>query len=289
MPRLDLEDSTKLDWLNIHTAMQISDRERRLKNSGSATKEVPPNILVDVKDSVRGLVAHCAKHRVITFAESGQSGRYAVLLVGALRLDLASSTIIVDAALLPSLTEGIPALPPSIEALQNEGQVAQIVTTEHERIAWKRLLPSFAERCRIWSHKANCEYTTQGEIPLSIESTQNPICACGQGPGFDSSEWQTPSWMDLLPFATRVAISPLFAVSYLEAGPQGSARFKPNMSASQAASARAKNKSDDACWVCSSAGKPDLAACSGCKTARYCSPSCQQLDWKLHMKGCRKS
>ncbi|KAG9101416.1 hypothetical protein FS749_007223 [Ceratobasidium sp. UAMH 11750] len=289
MPRLDLEDLTKLDWLSTHTAMQISSRERRIKSSSSATKTPSANVLVDIKDSVRKLIEHCARNRVVSFAESDQDDIYAVLLVGGLRLDLASFTVVVDAALVSPSSDGIPALAPSIQMLQDENLVARVVTTGHERTMWKELLPSFVERCRTWLHNANCEYTAQDEIPLSIESDENPICTCGQGVGFDGSEWQTPSWKGLLPFATRVAISPLFAVSYLEAAPQGTMRYKPNMSASEAASARAKKKSDDACWVCGSAGKPNLAACSGCKLARYCSPSCQQLDWKLHKKGCRKS
>ncbi|KAG8730801.1 hypothetical protein FRC10_002349 [Ceratobasidium sp. 414] len=248
MPCLDLEDPIKPDWLNTHTTMQISDRERDIKNSGSATKAAPANVLTNVKHSVRVLVEYCTKNRVVVFTQPDQGDIYVVLLIGGLRLDLASFTIVVDAALISPSTYGMPDLASVIQTLQTEGPVAQAVTSDHERIAWKGLLPAFVERCRTWSHKANCEYTSQGEIPLSIEPNQNPICACGQGVGFGGSEWQAPSWKDLLPFATRVAISPLFAVSYLEAAPQGSMSFKPNMSASQAASARAKKKSDDGCW-----------------------------------------
>ncbi|KAG9095210.1 hypothetical protein FS749_010873 [Ceratobasidium sp. UAMH 11750] len=289
MPPLNLEDPTKLDWIKVHTTMQISNRERDIKPAGSATRTASINAVMDAKYFLHVLVTHCTKHRVISLSEPDQAGLYALLLVGGLRLDLSASTIVIDAALLPPSTGEIPALILNTQPFLIESPIVQVIASSHERVTWKKLLPSFVERCRTWSHKADCEHTIQGEIPLSTEADRNLICRCGQGIGFDGPEWKVPSWADLLPFATRVAISPLFAVSYLEPPSYNPVNFVPNKSVSEEASARAQSKPDDACWVCGSSGKPNLSACGGCKKARYCSPSCQQLDWRIHKKGCRKS
>ena len=38
---------------------------------------------------------------------------------------------------------------------------------------------------------------------------------------------------------------------------------------------------------CAKCGMPAIKKCSGCKIARYCSPQCQQSDWKEHKPLCR--
>lgn len=38
--------------------------------------------------------------------------------------------------------------------------------------------------------------------------------------------------------------------------------------------------------VCSACGAPGDSRCSGCLTERYCSPECQQADWKRHKVHC---
>ncbi|KAF8595883.1 hypothetical protein BDV93DRAFT_394756, partial [Ceratobasidium sp. AG-I] len=96
---------------------------------------------------------------------------------------------------------------------------------------------------------------------------QTPICTCGEGLGFSSSEWNVRSWKGLLRFATRAAISPLFSVSYIETV-AGAVKSLP-------------------CWSCGGPGKPTLSACSKCKKARYCSTECQHRDWKTHKASCK--
>ncbi|KAF8597206.1 hypothetical protein BDV93DRAFT_404146, partial [Ceratobasidium sp. AG-I] len=102
---------------------------------------------------------------------------------------------------------------------------------------------------------------------------QSPICSCGQGIGFEGAEWDVPRWKGLLPYATRAAISPLFAVSYLEA---------------VGGVPRANAHSDVACWSCGGPGQPKLLTCAKCKKARYCSSACQLKDWKAgHKQDCK--
>ncbi|KAG9089693.1 hypothetical protein FRC06_001426 [Ceratobasidium sp. 370] len=292
MPMLDLNVPKKVDWLDYHTALQLSDRERDIRHGDNVTKASAANVLVNVKDSIHALMMHCSgvqgkKTRAIGLCEPAQGGIYAILLIGGLRLDMASFTAVVDAALIPLSNERMPTLMSSIQKLQTASPVVQIATHGHEAVAWKKLLPAYVERCRTWTHKANCEYAAQGNIPLSVKLDENPICTCGEGIDFDGPEWRVPSWKGLMPFATRVAISPLFSVSYIETV---AGMAKKLLSGAPGSSSRAapNRKPSDACWLCGDSGKPNLSACSKCKKARYCSASCQRQDWPTHKKDCGK-
>ncbi|KAG9077365.1 hypothetical protein FRC06_008961 [Ceratobasidium sp. 370] len=222
MPLLRPASSKRLYWLNPHTALQLSDRERAIRNGNASTKSAASNVLVNVKDSIHTVVSLCSglqgtRHQAIGLCEPNNGGIYAILLVCGLRLDLASFTVIVDTALVPLSTERMSSLIPSIQKLQDESPIVQVITEGHEAVAWKKLLPAYVERCRTWKHNAKCEYAAQGEIPLSLKMDENPICTCGEGLGFGGPEWRVELWEGLFPFATRAAISPLFSVSYVEA------------------------------------------------------------------------
>ncbi|KAG9084838.1 hypothetical protein FRC06_003876 [Ceratobasidium sp. 370] len=156
------------------------------------------------------------RHQAIGLCEPNNGGIYAILLVGGLRLDLASFTVIVDTALVPLSTERMSSLTPSIQKLQDESPVVQVITEAHKAVAWKKLLPAYVERCRTRKHKAKCGYAAQGEILLSLKMDESPICTCGEGLRFGGPEWRVEPWEGLFPFATRAAISPLFSVSYVE-------------------------------------------------------------------------
>ncbi|KAG8739655.1 hypothetical protein FRC10_005357 [Ceratobasidium sp. 414] len=293
MPTLDLKIPKKIDWLNSHTALQLSDRERDIRNADDGTKASVANVLVNVKDSIHALMMHCSgvqgkKTRAIGLCEPDQGGIYVILLIGGLRLDLASFTAIIDAAMIPLSNERMPALMPSIQKLQTASPVVQIATHGHEAVAWKKLLPAYVERCRMWTHKVNCEYAAQDKIPLSVKLDETPICTCGEGIGFDGPEWKVPSWKGLVPFATRVAISPLFSVSYIETVAGMAKSRLSGVSRTPSRGATASKKPSDTCWLCGGSGKPNLSACSKCKKARYCSAACQRQDWPAHKKDCNK-
>ncbi|KAG8706719.1 hypothetical protein FRC09_002253 [Ceratobasidium sp. 395] len=291
MPRIEISDPKKFSWLNTHTALQMSDRERSIRDGNTVEKSSAMNALVNVKDTIHALVMNFSgvqgtKTRTIGLCEPDQGGVYTILLLGGLRLDLASFTIIMDVALVPLSIDRMSSLMPHIGKIQNASPMLQIVTKGHEVAAWKKLLPAFVERCRTWTHKANCEYSSQGLIPLTTKIDENPICTCGQGIGFEGPEWKVASWKGLLPFATRAAISPIFAVSYIETIAGAMRALLPGRSGPSGAGAGAK-KSNDSCWLCGSPGKPNLSACSRCKQARYCSSLCQRQDWPAHKAACR--
>ncbi|KIJ28641.1 hypothetical protein M422DRAFT_189456, partial [Sphaerobolus stellatus SS14] len=64
------------------------------------------------------------------------------------------------------------------------------------------------------------------------------------------------------PYVTRIALSPLFVVSYLESVGRDPTKHK--------------------CSVCRGRGKPKIMACNICKKARYCLQQCLKKDWNAH-------
>jgi hypothetical protein len=123
---------------------------------------------------------------------------------------------------------------------------------EGEMKAWKQLLPALVKRCRSWQHGDNCEYQSLGKIPLADVMEQDPLCNCGRGQDTEGMT-RVAMWSRFAPYVTRVALSPLFAVSYLETIGRDPAAHR--------------------CLVCRGKGKPRLMACA-CKKVRYCSKVC---------------
>lgn len=292
MPKLNLTDPKKLQWLNPHIAFQLSDRERAIYDEGSEAKAAKENVFVNIKESILALMMHGSgvqgtKARFFGLREPSKGGIYAILLMGGLRLDLASCTVVLDMALVPLSTKRMPVLMPRIQLLCDAMQVTPINTIGHEAVAWKTLLPAYVERCRTWTHKPNCEYKRHGSIPLSVDIDQNPICVCGEGLGFDSREWNVPAWNGLLQYATRIAISPLFSVSYIETVAGVARGLLQSAIESMENTSLSGKELSDACWLCGGPGKPELQACSRCKKARYCSSECQHRDWKSHKTACK--
>ncbi|KDN44038.1 hypothetical protein RSAG8_05770, partial [Rhizoctonia solani AG-8 WAC10335] len=220
LPTLDLKSPTKLNWLNTLTALQLSERENSIISGDETQKNTAINALVNVKNSIHEMTMHSSgvqgsRTRNIMLCDKSQGGIYVLLLIGAIKLDSASLTIVLDTAIIPLSNERMPVLMPEIQKIYDTANLAQVSTVGHEVTAWKKLIPAFAERCRNWSHRPNCEYKSQGRVPISTVFDKNPICTCGQGIGFRSPEWRAPEWKSLLPFATRAAISPIYSVSYI--------------------------------------------------------------------------
>jgi hypothetical protein len=273
------EDSV---WINPHVGLALSDRERALREAHNTGKTI--DALVQVKDTIHGLFITMFKPnapKVFGLSEPVW-GIYTLIFLNRILLDLASSTLVADVWLLPLTGSLVDSFERVITGLSERGQVARVNTSEKEAIEWQKLLPALVERCRTWSHAPSCQYIRLGKVPLTTDIDQNPLCACGEGKTLDGFAG-VQKWKKLAPYVTRAAISPLFAVSYIEdvGGPW------------KALTERRKGELSDVGLIstCAQCGAPGgenkLSKCSRCRKVSYCGQSCQNVHWKKHKKECK--
>ncbi|KAJ7460639.1 hypothetical protein FB451DRAFT_1181642 [Mycena latifolia] len=231
-------------------------------------------VLVDVKGTIVVLFRRILESngpRVVLLSNLDDGGRHTVLYCNGIRMDLAAHTFVVDACILP-LTDALMEGPLGSIVVELSSQGAVLATRGDEVEAWKHLLVAFTERCRSWTHKPTCKYATLSKVPASVNIFENPLCGCGEG--IDLGRLSLDKmWKNLAPFMTRAAISPLFALPYLE-------RMDP----------RARRaKSGKSCAACQTPELADakLLKCGGCKEVEYCGKACQQGHWKEHKKICK--
>ncbi|KAJ6496758.1 hypothetical protein DFH09DRAFT_1204932 [Mycena vulgaris] len=260
--------------IQFNCSFAFSDRE------WSDHQSTAKPILVSVKETITSLFK-----RIIepsgppvmllrdSLAENG--GIYTAFYCNEIRLDPASHTFVVDACILPLTTALIKGpLGLKIGALFLG---ASIIETRGEEVeAWKHLLVAFTERCRSWSHTSTCKYSTSSKVPASVEIFENPLCGCGQGIELGRLSLES-TWKKIAPFMTRAAVSPLFALAYLETVDK---RLKTGV-----ADPVTKSKK------CAACNKPELDAkllkCSRCKEVDYCGKDCQAGHWKEHKTVCK--
>lgn len=285
LPTLHVEQPGSADWISPHVSLALSDRERKLRKK---TESFGGSLSLDVLGQIKATL-HClfmraseSNGRCIIGFNSPSWGIYTVSFITQLRLDLGSNTLVADSCLLPLTRERLDILGQDIANLTLGGKMVVINTSDAEVHAWKQLFPIFVERCRTWSHKSTCEYVRISTVPLSTDIEQNPLCSCGEGQDLgvfsDVSEWKV-----LVPYVTRAAFSPLFAVPYMEAV-GGALKGFTNTGRPQG-----QNESVVAllCAHCrKDAGEQKLLQCSRCQQIYYCSKVCQRADWKQHKKNC---
>lgn len=273
LPILDTEDPERLSLLRVHMAGAFSQRERTMRDT---IPQEQRDTICNVKDSIASILLIASgvqqvKSKVFALDMPPDVGIYTLVFVEDLRVDLASNTVVVDAYILPLTRAVMSKIFDDLNAL-SPGTVS-VVTHHDEMIAWKRLLPAFAERCRKWNHRPDCEYIQKGRIPLSTEATEVPICSCGVGKDLGTFATRH-KWKSVAPYVTRAAISPLFAVAFLEelGTPLGGER----------------NTGDEPrCAACGGPGKPKLLRCARCKKVSYCTAACQKAAWKKHKVNCK--
>ncbi|KAG8709552.1 hypothetical protein FRC09_000610 [Ceratobasidium sp. 395] len=203
----------KFQWLIEHTASQMSDRERFVRHCTNLAIRRPSDRLVNVKDVITTLIQvysglRQARRVMFTFCEPSH-GAYMAICIGGLRLDLNAATVVLDAAVIPWL--------PNVEKLiDSKTPIHEIHTPVSDVPTWKHLIAACVERCRVCLYGPNCEYKSTSGAPRLGDVKDDPLCSCGRGLGFKSSDWKVALRESLLPYATRAAISPLFGVPYLE-------------------------------------------------------------------------
>ncbi|KAF5334453.1 hypothetical protein D9611_014489 [Ephemerocybe angulata] len=266
MPVVNLNAKGLARWLDSHLGSMMSARERKLR------RKHKHDALMFIKDTIHSIMVKASGVQPVSGATgSGRSSLFSlvdektnnsdtIIFISDLRFDLASHTVVCDGFVVPFLE----AVEKPFAKLIHQGGLCSVPVFEGEMQGWKQLLPAFVERCRSsWTHGPNCEYTAHGKIPLTEDMEANPLCSCGQGKDVDGM-LKMPLWKPFAPYATRIAMSPLFAVSYLE-------RVQPKLKK---------------CSMCRKKGE-GYKSCSGCKKVRYCSSGCQKKDWKSHKPKCK--
>lgn len=267
-PALDLKAKDLSTWLGAHVGSQLSARERSLRKK----KQHENDPLMAIKDTLHTIFVRStgiqggAAQRVFALRDDVSNNCDTLFFVHDLKYDLPSHTVICEASVLPLYHELMDKIMKPFGRVVTRG-VENVKVYKGEMSAWKQLLPALVERCRSsWTHGVNCEYKSTGNIPLTVDMEEDPLCSCGRGKDAEGM-MKVDLWRPLAPHVTRLALSPLFAVSYLETVIRDTQARK--------------------CFVCRGKGKPKLMTCKVCKKVRYCSEACQKRDWKVHKKRCK--
>ncbi|KAJ7701883.1 hypothetical protein B0H17DRAFT_1004789 [Mycena rosella] len=266
LPILDTGASDVQKWLKPHLAWMLSARERKL------TKTHENDALALVKDTIHTIFHHASGisggplRRVFALRDKPSTECDTIIFISDVKYDLASHTMICDGYVLPLTPARMSTIRGEFGKLIQEGNIFNVGVYGNEMRAWKQLLPAFAERCRSWKHTNHCEYAAQTKVPLSDDMHFDPLCSCGRGKNSEGMK-KVELWSKFAPLVTQIAMSPLFAVSYLEPV--------------------ARDLEAGKCCVCRGRGKPKMMKCSRCQKVRYCSKDCQRKNWESHKAKCK--
>ncbi|CDO76798.1 hypothetical protein BN946_scf184978.g27 [Trametes cinnabarina] len=278
LPVMENRSRSRLEgWLNPHIGSQLSQRERRLREQNNRT-----DVLVLLKDTIHCIMARYAglqgraPSRVFALRDEAAGQSDTIFFVDKLRYEVAAHTMVCDAFVLTLTRSLAPIICTRLETMMRRtGGLENVLVYGDELRAWKQLLPALVERCRSsWDHRSDCEYAQRERIPLETAiNAGDPLCGCGRGKDAEAMRRET-LWKPFAPYVTRIALSPLFAVSYLESViDPGAASAKDDL---------------ERCNACSKKGV-DLRRCSRCKRAVYCSQACQKTHWAVHKTACQSS
>ncbi|KAJ6003538.1 hypothetical protein N7522_006230 [Penicillium canescens] len=278
-----------LDWINQFMGMTLSSTERKLHEESSTSTY---NTLLQLKSSIiaifqsfTGVNAHRGQFRAfqLTCKHKNYSSD-TLLFASTLRHNVLLGSVLLDAYVVPLSKKRVSELSEALTHLVTSGKLLSIILKSHEEeILWKKLLPVQVECCRqAWHHQDDCQYCSEGLIPLSLEHSQLPICTCGENKdihGFPRFQ----NWEILAKYATRIAIIPLSATPYL-GNVIGEEQKKHNSEIS--AQLRKTGANHDNCDNCGQNVIP-LKKCSQCRSVSYCSRECQKAAWRAHKRDCK--
>lgn len=216
-----------------------------------------------------------------------------LLFVTGIRMDLPRASVVVDAFTF-NIPKAILGIIDNVQEMKDMKHAVHDITVSQDAIAiWRYMLPAFVERCRDWTHKPDCTYVN-GELPLTHGPL--PICECGRGKVTDAFV-QHKEWSAFHDRSSRVAISPLFPVTYLDQPRQDFRRHladhgvpKDILDKLRRGERVGKETHVVRCDFCLKPLDPGKRLlCSRCRKNVYCGKQCQGVDWLQHKLVCKKA
>lgn len=309
LPKLHVgKSNSHAQWLTMCTSiaatMSVTEMAMQDKTSSSDVTNKPGRL--GIRESIYMMIMHIFglgdKERSSLFDLRGASGKIALVLVDAVRMDVSNQTVFLDAAIIPLHAKTGADVARSMSSLY--GQNLVVLTADKNEVPfWLHLLPTFAERCRTWEHKTWCEYKVEGAaMPLSTQLNEQIMCSCGMGIFPDGYLKHLKQFQVLKKHAVRAAIPVIYSSPISpDTGtlpPSFTDTFKPKPTAPPSTSTtmtptttQPRIQNLDAmrgsCFQCMAKkgkeGAP-LLSCGGCKSAQYCSKACQVKNWKEEHK-----
>ncbi|OLN96131.1 hypothetical protein CCHL11_03298 [Colletotrichum chlorophyti] len=290
LPIIDVTKKEETRWITTLLSFEFSVRERALREqSNHGREDITSSARVNFKESIFTMTM------LSSGLQGGQTGLFCLnhphrggvhmlFFVSAIRLDAAAGSVVLDAAVLPFTIPLIQKIEPFLLLLRTL-EMASITVNDDELILWKKALPALAERSRTWNHKSTCEYRKAGSAPLSLEPSEPVLCSCGNGQLPDDFI-SLPEWDTASKYATRIAISPTFAVPFVED------IIDMRTWKDIGSSGNGAPQSQERCTNCGKTSAKDggaLKKCLRCLRTKYCSAECQKKDWRKHRGECEES
>ena len=233
LPHLDTRSTAEVSLLHSHVSFMFSNQERALREADFGLDQPKATIgrpRIDLKDGLMTMFA-----RVLGNAQPGieraaafglnmndANGVQILIFVSRTLFDPATRTILLDAAVVPLTKKIVTGVLFDMVMRKLHSKLCVVNLIPEELKCWKSILPAFAERCRSWEHmSSSCEYIETGRVPPSAGHLDgaSPLCSCGTGeipknfvPSLAIPQLDT----FLQTCATRIAISPIFAVPYVD-------------------------------------------------------------------------
>jgi hypothetical protein len=288
LPILDVSDKSAIRFLTTFASFTFSARERALRDVAEASAAgLSSSGRLNFKESLFTMFMLASglqggQTGLFSVTHPGHGGIHMLFFVSALRLDGANSSVVLDAAVLPFTAAMLAGGENELTAfllLLRSLECCNLTVNDDELVVWKKVLPALAERCRNWSHDCNCEYAQEGAgVPLSLDHGKPVLCSCGQGK-LPENFVSLPEWDTAARFATRIAISPTYAVPFVE-------EVVDKKLMGQLRSGIAKEETCRKCGRTEAMGSGPLRRCMRCLEVKYCSAECQKKDWKKHRMEC---
>ena len=264
LPKIDLNRTNALGWIMKHIDTMLSNRERQLLESNS--QDTISEITLFKKSLIDIFLALTRSAKRTFEIKSDHNAPPSIIFqVNDLFLLDTAHSIVAEAQLLSSVKA----------AAAFEGSI-NIVVGEPVVKLWKEVLPSMVERCRGGEYSSGCTYSVDSERIGQGESS-----TCVREILQHSNDLINATARNWREFSgTRIAISPVFAVPYVE--------DCGNDDVVQRAGSVDHNfeNGENFDALCNRCRSQAVKLCGRCKVVKYCSRECQSQDWKEHKKIC---